>query len=95
MPANQKYLSSPSQRVLKISAGVIGGYLLAGTLHLAAARIPVVGMDLLLSGVFTVFILWPVLMILAFISKNGWRVWAVYLGLSVLLGITAYSGGSL
>lgn len=93
MPANPKYLSSPGQRVLKISAGTIGGYLLSGTLHLAMAHIPNIGFNLLITGTFTVFVLWALLMVLAFLSKNGWLVWATYLGLSTVFGLIAFYGG--
>lgn len=93
MPANPKYLSSPGQRLLKISAGVLGGYLLSGAIHLAAARIPFVGFDLLITGTLTMFILWIAFMVIAFLSHNGWRIWAIYLSLTLFFGLIAYYGG--
>jgi len=95
MPANQKYLSSPLQRFLKISAGLIGGYLLATSFHLALARIPFIGLNLLFSGAFSGFICWVGLMVLAFMAKNGWWVWAIYLVLSFIFAAVAYLGGPL
>lgn len=94
MPANPKYLSSSGQRVLKISAGLLGGYLLSTMLHLAGAAIPGIGMNLTLSGSFSGFLLWVVLMVLAFVARNGWAVWAIYLLLSLVLGFIAYTFGS-
>ena len=34
MPANKKYLSTPGQRVVKITAAFAGGYLVTFTFHL-------------------------------------------------------------
>lgn len=93
MPANPKYLSSPLQRTLKISAGLLGGYLLSTTLHLAIALLPNFGFNLLVSGTFSGFFLWVIFMVLAFLSRNGWVIWGVYLSLSLIFGLIAYSGG--
>ncbi|MDR2274971.1 MAG: hypothetical protein LBF27_28940 [Sphingobacterium sp.] len=93
MPANQKYLSSPLQRFLKISAGLIGGYLLATSFHLALARIPFIGLNLLFSGAFSGFVCWVGLMVLAFVARNGWWVWAIYLGLSFIFAAAIHLGG--
>lgn len=79
MPANTKYLTkSPWQRFAKISAGILGGYLLTTCLHLTLA----VWFDpatVLITSTFTAFILWAGLMILAFLARNGWKVWLWYL----------------
>lgn len=37
-------------------------------------------------------ILWAVLMILAFLARNGWIVWGIYLGISLLFAVLIYSG---
>lgn len=93
MPANKKYLSSPGQRALKISAGLIGGYMLSTAVHLALAVVPGMGFNLLVSGTFTGFFLWAVCMVLAFLARNGWKVWAIYLCLTFILGLIAFYGG--
>ncbi|MBE8722674.1 hypothetical protein [Sphingobacterium pedocola] len=93
MPANTKYLSSPGQRILKVSAAILGGYLLSGAIHLAAARIPYFGMNLLITGTLTMFLLWAVFMIISFLSKNGWKIWGIYIGFTLLFGLIAFYGG--
>jgi len=95
MPAKQKYLSSPGQRALKISAGLLGGYFLSTAIHLAAARIPFIGINLLVSGTFTGFLLWAICMIIAFLARNGWVIWGIYLFLSIVFTGIAYQGGAL
>lgn len=95
MPANQKYLSSPGQRVLKISAGLLGGYALSTSLHLALALIPGIGFNLLVSGTFTGFLLWAVFMVVAFLARNGWFIWGIYMFFSLVFSFIAYSGGSI
>ncbi|MCX2679546.1 hypothetical protein OOZ15_06280 [Galbibacter sp. EGI 63066] len=91
MPANKKHLSSPWQRFAKVSAGILGGYLVTITLHLALATWldhANVMMTLTYSG----FILWVVFMILAFLGKNGWKVWGIYLLLTLLFYAAFYFG---
>lgn len=91
MPANKKYLSSPKQQFLKVTAAILGGYLVAITFHLALAFIfkPV---NVIITSSFTVFIVWVALMVLAFLAKNGWKIWGLYLGLSLIFSIIIYVG---
>ncbi len=85
MPANKKYLtSSPLQRMLKITAGIIGGFLLSTAIHqFAMFFLP--KKDLHITMHFSVYILWAALMVLAFLAHNGWKIWGWYLLLSVAL----------
>lgn len=86
MPANKKYLSSPFQRFLKITAGFFAGYMLMLAFHnfmtLFCERKNIV----MLSG-FSGYIIWAILLLLAFLSKNGWYIWGIYLCLTLLLSI--------
>lgn len=89
MPANKKYLTtSPWQKAAKLTAGFVGGFILSATIHTAIAawwgRVEVV----VTSG-FSLFLLWAGLMIMAFLAKNGWKLWGVYLLASTIcVGIT-------
>ncbi|MGO3194360.1 hypothetical protein [Sphingobacterium sp. JB170] len=78
MPANKKYLSTPFQRFLKITAGFIGGYLVMITFHLLMTLF-FENRNVIVTAGFTGYILWAVLLLLAFLAKNGWKVWGVYL----------------
>ncbi|QWX84642.1 hypothetical protein H0I23_03070 [Cellulophaga sp. HaHaR_3_176] len=91
MPANKKYLSSPKQQFLKVTAAFLGGYLVAITFHLALAYLfnPI---NVIISSSFTVFIVWVALMVIAFIAKSGWRIWGIYLILSFIFSIIIYIG---
>lgn len=92
MPANKKYLTpSPWQRFAKITAAILGGLMVAVTFHMALAswfdHVAVI-----ITSTFSAFILWAVLMVLAFLGKNGWKIWGIYLLASVLLGVIFYFG---
>lgn len=92
MPANVKYLTpSPWQRFAKISAGILGGYLVAMSLHVALAAW-MNHVNILITSTFSGFILWTILMILAFLSKNGWLTWLIYLLVTIVFLGVAYSG---
>ncbi|WP_437918669.1 hypothetical protein [Sphingobacterium sp. LRF_L2] len=95
MPAKDKYLSSTGQRTLKITAGLFGGYMLSTAIHLAMARIPDLGLNLLVSGAFFGFLLWTIFMVVAFLATNGWRVWGYYILLTLIMLLIAYQGGTL
>jgi len=82
MPANKKHLSSPLQRVTKITAGFIGGYLVTEVFHMFL----VVYWDTpnaLITVRYAGFILWAVLLIISFLAKNGLKIWGIY----VLIGL--------
>ncbi len=84
MPANAKYLTaSPWQRFAKISAGILGGYMVAMTLHLALASW-VNHVNVLITSTFSGFIVWVSLMIVAFLSKSGWRIWLLYFLITIV-----------
>ncbi len=92
MPANPKYLTtSPWQRFAKISAAIAGGYLFTISLHLALAAWfdPV---TVLITSTYSTFIIWAFLMVLAFLSGNGWRVWGFFLLASTVCGFIIYFG---
>ncbi|MFT4018392.1 MAG: hypothetical protein QM668_15615 [Agriterribacter sp.] len=85
MPANKKYLTaSPVQRTLKITAAFIGGYMVSTAFHqLLMLFFP--KKDVHITMHFSVYIMWAILMIIAFLAKNGWKIWGWYLLASALL----------
>jgi hypothetical protein len=83
MPANKKYLSSPFQRFLKITAGFIGGYLVMISFHLLLTYLFDKKNVIITAGI-TGYFLWAILLLLAFLAKNGWKIWGVYLLLAIL-----------
>ncbi|MEC3965229.1 hypothetical protein [Flagellimonas halotolerans] len=92
MPANKKYLTpSPWQRFAKISAAIFGGFIVAIMFHMALAswfdHVAVI-----ITSTFSAFVLWAVLMVVAFMGKNGWKVWGIYLLASIVLGVACYFG---
>lgn len=91
MPANKKYLSSNWQRFAKITAGFIGGYLVTISLHLALAYY-INHKAVIITATFTGFILWVSLMIIAFLAKSGWRIWIIYLLITLFFSGLIYIG---
>lgn len=84
MPANKKHLeTSPLQRFLKLTAGCIGGFYLTITFHMFFMYF-FEAKPVYTTMFFTGFILWAVLFILAFIAKNGYKIWAIYAVLTLL-----------
>jgi uncharacterized membrane protein len=41
---------------------------------------------------FTGFILWVTLMVIAFLAKNGWKIWGIYLFITLLFALLIYVG---
>ena len=93
MPANKKYLTkSPLQRWLKITAGFFGGYAVMIScsvfLSLFLDR-----EDVLAGGMVFGYILWAILLLLAFLAKSGWKIWLIYISLIVLFALPYYLNG--
>lgn len=92
MPANPKYLTqSKWQRFVKITAAIIGGYLVSISFHLALATW-LNRADVIITMGFSGFILWVALMIVAFLAKKGWKIWLIYLALTLLFSALLFLG---
>ena len=85
MPANKKHLTkSPLHRILKITAGFAGGYIITELFFMILVKCinkPAAIISLQFAG----FILWACLMILAFIPKSGFKSLGIYLLSSIVL----------
>ncbi|CAL2085133.1 conserved membrane hypothetical protein [Tenacibaculum sp. 190524A05c] len=93
MPANSKYLNpSPWQQFAKISAGILGGYLITALFHMCLPLWFPYPKEILISSVFTVFILWTILLIIPFLFRNGWKVWGLYLLIIIVLYMIYHFG---
>lgn len=85
MPANRKYLTTSKwQRFAKISAAILGGYLVSATFHIALASW-FNHVTVIITSTYSAFIVWATLMIFAFLAKNGWRIWGIYILVSLTL----------
>lgn len=84
MPANKKHLTkSPWLRLVKILVGTIGGYAVMFSLHLVVTKI-FPQKDVIVTSFITGYILWAILLLMAFIIKNVWKVLAIYLLLTLI-----------
>lgn len=92
MPANPKYLSSKGQRWLKITAGLIGGYLVTMLFHNAIGIHLTSKGGIALTSAFSAFFMWVGLMVLAFMAKSGWKVWGIYLLVIGVCSVIIYMG---
>ena len=79
MPAKNEYLTTPGQRALKITAGLIGGYFLSVAIQMVLSVLIPNRTAVILTGAFSVFMLWVAFMVLAFLARNGWIIWGIYL----------------
>jgi hypothetical protein len=92
MPANPKYLTkSPWQRFAKITAAILGGYFVSVTFHLALASW-LNRANVLMTMAFSGFILWVALMVVAFLAKSGWKIWGIYILLTLVFSLFIYLG---
>lgn len=87
MPANKKYLTQSGWlRFSKILAGSAGGYAVMMSLHLfLTAFLP--KENVIITAYFTGYILWAFLLLYAFIATNVWRVWALYIALTLVFSL--------
>ncbi|TYP94152.1 hypothetical protein BC792_11320 [Sphingobacterium allocomposti] len=78
MPANKKYLTkSPWLRLAKILAGVVGGYAVMLSFHVALATF-LPKNEVVATAFITGYIVWAFLLLWAFVARNVWRVWLTY-----------------
>lgn len=87
MPANKKYLTkSPFERLMKITAGFVGGYAVMISAHLALTAI-LNKEAVVATAFFTGYILWAILLLCAFLAKSWWKVWIVYIALTAVFSL--------
>ena len=92
MPANAKYLNpSGFSKFSKITAGILGGYAVTMSLHLALAAW-MKHTNVIISATFTGFLLWVGFMILAFYAKKAWKIWVLYLALTLVFSLITWLG---
>lgn len=89
MPANKKYLSSPLQRFLKITAGFVGGYILTQSFFMLFIQLfktaePIITLQ------YWGFVVWAALMVIAFLAKSGFKIWGLYLFLTAVFSLIIY-----
>lgn len=87
MPANKKYLTkSPWLRLSKILAGMAGGYAVTLSLHLFfASFLP--KENVIITAYITGYVLWAFLLLYAFVAQSVWRVWAIYIVLTLIFSL--------
>ena len=90
MPAKKEYLTTSAQRALKITAGLIGGYFLSVAIQMAFSVLIPDRTAVILTGAFSVFMLWVAFMVLAFLARNGWIIWGIYLSGTLVCAVIIY-----
>lgn len=93
MPANKKYLTkSPWQKFAKLSSGILGGYIIAALFHMCCALWLPNSKEVLVTSIFTLYLVWVTLMLVPYLFENGWKVWGIYLLIIIALYIIYYFG---
>ena len=93
MPANPKYLNkNPWQQFAKITAGLIGGYIITALFHMSLALWIPNGKEILITSIYTFYLVWCTLIIVPYLFKNGWKTWALYIIVALALYIVYYFG---
>lgn len=90
MPADKRHLSSPGQRFLKITAGILGGYIVTFLFHNAIGVFLTNKDGLIVTSAYSSFLIWAGLLVIAFLIKNGWKVWGIYLLLIILFSLIIF-----
>lgn len=90
MPANPKYLSNNWSRAGKISAAILGGYIVTIAIHMAIGIMMEDKQPLVLTTIWSSWIMWIFFMILAFTFNKAWKAWGLYAFLTLIAGIIIY-----
>ena len=62
-------------------AAIFGSFLVTGFLHAAIGRHVSNPLDVTMSTQYTSFLMWVGFMVLAYVIRKAWHVWALYIGL--------------
>ncbi|WP_231460304.1 MULTISPECIES: hypothetical protein [unclassified Pedobacter] len=87
MPANKKYLTkSPWLSLAKILVGTVGGYAVMFYFHLLICKM-LPQRDVVVTSFITGYIIWAILLLLAFLAKNVWKILTVYIILTLIFSV--------
>ncbi|PCE64434.1 hypothetical protein [Sediminicola luteus] len=93
MPANPKHLNpNPWHQFAKITAGIIGGYIIAALFHMCLPLWLPSPKKVLITSIYTLYMLWVALLIVPFLFRNGWKAWGLYLVIIAILFGLFYLG---
>jgi len=84
MPANPKYLSNKWQRAGKVSAAILGGFIVTTAVHMSIGILLEDKTGLVLTSIWSSWVMWIALMLVAFSFKKAWKVWLLYIGISAV-----------
>tara|TARA_B100000809_G_C15122948_1_gene525035 strand:+ start:975 stop:1280 length:306 start_codon:yes stop_codon:yes gene_type:complete len=91
MPANPKHLTkSKWQRFSKISAGILGSYLMISAFQLALTQWTGSEDLIYYTLYYALYLVWVPLMLLPFFFNNGWKCWGIYLAIIMLCIVAIY-----
>lgn len=90
MPANPKYLSSRWSRVGKIIAAILGGFAVTTAVHMAVGSVLEDKSALILTSIYSSWLMWAALMIWAFTFQKARHVLALYFGITLLVSVFIY-----
>lgn len=92
MPANKKYLiQSPWARASKVLAAIFGGLIASTAFHLALG----LWLDtrvVMATTIYTMFIVWPLLMLVVYWIEKPWMAWAILIGITLISALGIYLG---
>lgn len=92
MPANKKYLAkSPWTKFSKVLAAILGSFLVSIGIHHALA-LWVDMRTVIVTSVFSIFILWIILMLVVYWIKSPWKAWAILLLTLIICSVAIYFG---
>lgn len=92
MPANKKYLmQSGWAKASKVIAAILGGLLASIALHMVLA-IWIDQKIMLTITLFTMFIVWPLMMVMVYWIRKPWVSWAVLMSITLVCSVGIYIG---
>ncbi|MEM9859705.1 MAG: hypothetical protein AAF843_20295 [Bacteroidota bacterium] len=92
MPANKKYLlNTRLGRTSKILAAIFGSLFATMSFHVAAA-VWTDPINALVTSLFSIFIIWPLLMLMVYWIAKPWKSWTILLSITLIFGVLTYLG---
>ena len=93
MPANPKHLNTNKwSRIGKISAAILGGYLVTSFFHLAIVQWVHNFKITINTWRFSLYLIWMFFLFLPFFFKQAWKCWVLYLSVMILFALVFYLG---
>ncbi|MDN5217294.1 hypothetical protein QQ020_34795 [Fulvivirgaceae bacterium BMA12] len=90
MPAKSQYLSGTWTRVSKVTAAILGSYVVTMLINIALGTLIKNNPSVIMTTAYSTYLLWVFFMVIAFFMRKAWHVWSLFGSIATVCSIIIF-----